>query len=231
MSEDLYRQAAGLFRLVRDLDDSLNSRPSDPFGTARAERVWTQLLQAVIAAGKALPAEPSPLADWIRELGREAKQFDELVQKHGMQAIVSRFNVPGFGRLTDSGERLLRELKPKPVDPFAFIEPPTEALHPNAAPPSTSAPPNGTQQGEGEKPKPAATTEAILPALLSASDIAARINRKRESVTSFLTRFAEKYPDCRVENPSKRKNEPGYLYRTADVWPALEKWMKGNGEG
>ena len=59
-------------------------------------------------------------------------------------------------------------------------------------------------------------------------DIAKRIGRKRESVTSFLTRFATRNPDCRIENESKRKNEPGYLYRTTDVWPALEKWLKDN---
>ncbi len=114
------------------------------------------------------------------------------------------------------------------LDQLARVPPATNTAPAAADPPSAaSAPlPTGTLQGEGGKPKPNATTEAILPALLSASDIAARIRRKRESVTSFLTRFAEKHPDCRVENPSKRRNEPGYLYRTGDVWPALEKWMK-----
>lgn len=70
-------------------------------------------------------------------------------------------------------------------------------------------------------------TDAVLPEMLSASDVAEHIDRNRSSVTSFLTRYAQKYPDCRVPIDSKRKNEPGYLYRVADVWPALEKWMKG----
>jgi hypothetical protein len=95
----------------------------------------------------------------------------------------------------------------------------------------TSAPPASKKQAEGAKSKPKATTGEILPALLSASDIATRIGRLRSSVTSFLTRFAETHPDCRVETPSKRRNEPAYLYRTADVWPALEKWMKVYGDG
>lgn len=62
----------------------------------------------------------------------------------------------------------------------------------------------------------------------AASDIAKRINRNPKSVASFLSRFAEKNPDCRVETDSKRNNEPGYLYRTSDVWPALENWLKGD---
>ena len=55
-----------------------------------------------------------------------------------------------------------------------------------------------------------------------------RINRNQKSVTSFLTRFADKNWGCRVETGSKRRSEPSYLYRTADVWPALEKWMRDN---
>jgi hypothetical protein len=73
-----------------------------------------------------------------------------------------------------------------------------------------------------------ADSNTILPVMLSASDIAVKIGRKRESVTSFLTRFAGKKPDCRVAVKSKRKNEPSWLYRTADVWPALEQWMEDN---
>jgi hypothetical protein len=94
-----------------------------------------------------------------------------------------------------------------------------------------------TQQAEqerlGEAIKPSegeversVAADIIVPALLSASDIATRIQRNPKSVTSFLTRYAVKHPDCRVENTTKRQNEPSYLYRTADVWPALEKWVK-----
>jgi hypothetical protein len=121
--------------------------------------------------------------------------------------------------LADEGERLLKEHTPKPVDPFAFVGPP---------PPSTSTPPAGARQSEGGKPR--ADTDAGFPALLSASDLAKLIKRNPKSVTSFLTRFACKYPDCRSENPTKRKNEPAYLYRTADVWPALQEWVKDGTE-
>ncbi len=125
----------------------------------------------------------------------------------------------------DVSKPLLQEIKKRIGDRFS---PKAARLAP--MPPSTSATPNGTQQGEGGKTKPNATTEAILPVLLSASDIASRIKKNPKSVTSFLSRFAERNPDCRVEIESKRKNEPGYLYRTADVWPALEKWIKDGAE-
>jgi hypothetical protein len=92
-------------------------------------------------------------------------------------------------------------------------------------------PRNETKPKEGEPSKPDAnadTTATLLPSLLSAPDIAKWIKRKRSSVTSFLTRFAREYPDCRVEVEAKKPNEPAYLYRTADVWPALKKWMESN---
>ena len=81
--------------------------------------------------------------------------------------------------------------------------------------------PTGANQSEGGAP-----TETLLPLMLSASDIAKRIKQNSKSVSSFLTRFADKNRDCRIENPTKRKNEPKYLYRTTEVWPALEKWLK-----
>ena len=86
-----------------------------------------------------------------------------------------------------------------------------------------AATPAGTGGSEGGE----ANADAILPVMLSASDIAGRIKRNSKSVTSFLTRLAVKYPDCRIEIEAKRRNEPAYLYRSADIWPALEKWMKG----
>ncbi|MFO0805091.1 MAG: hypothetical protein U0791_18450 [Gemmataceae bacterium] len=85
----------------------------------------------------------------------------------------------------------------------------------------------GLKGGDESKLK----TEAVLPVLLSASDIARHISRNPKSVTSFLTRLAVRLPDCRIENESKRKTEPKYLYRTADVWPSLENWLKDDNNG
>lgn len=56
--------------------------------------------------------------------------------------------------------------------------------------PAQSAPASEAKQDEGEKPG----ASSILPALLSASDLATRVQRNRKSVTSFLSRFAENFP-------------------------------------
>lgn len=70
--------------------------------------------------------------------------------------------------------------------------------------------------------KPAWTATALL----AAPDIARHIGRNPKTVESLLRRYAEKHPDCRMETQSKRKNEPGFLYRTAEVWPVIDNWMK-----
>ena len=57
----------------------------------------------------------------------------------------------------------------------------------------SAPPPTGAQKSEERTP-----TDSILPVLLAASDIAKRIKRNPKSVTSFLTRCAEKNRDCRV---------------------------------
>ena len=96
------------------------------------------------------------------------------------------------------------------------------------APTGTSSANPDTLPSDSNTFKAIEQTASILPVLLCASDIAKRIQQNVKSVTSFLTRFAVKKPDCRVANDSKRKNEPEYLYRTADVWPALQAWKSSN---
>jgi hypothetical protein len=80
----------------------------------------------------------------------------------------------------------------------------------------------------GEKSEGGTLADSLLPAMLSASDIAKLIKRNPKSVSTFLTRYAKKHRDCRREIPTRRQNEPGFLYRTGDVWPALEQWMREN---
>jgi hypothetical protein len=60
-------------------------------------------------------------------------------------------------------------------------------------------------------------------ALLSASDLARKLGQPVSRVESFLRRYRVKYPDCFHMNDrdDRRRNEPTYLYRTADVLPAL----------
>jgi hypothetical protein len=64
------------------------------------------------------------------------------------------------------------------------------------------------------------------PALLSAADLASLTGQSVDKVDSFLRRYRENYPDCYVQNESKRKTDPKYLYRTADVLPALQARAK-----
>lgn len=63
-----------------------------------------------------------------------------------------------------------------------------------------------------------------LPQLLSAGELAKRLECGRKSMESFLTRHANKHPDCRTEVDTRRRNEPAYLYRVESVWPALVQW-------
>jgi hypothetical protein len=64
------------------------------------------------------------------------------------------------------------------------------------------------------------------PVLLSAADLAKLTGLSVDQVDSFLRRYRENYPDCYVRNESKRKTDPKYLYRTADVLPALQARAK-----
>jgi hypothetical protein len=78
----------------------------------------------------------------------------------------------------------------------------------------------------------AASAPGELPPLLSAGDLARVLQQPVARVESFLRRHRVTYPDCctEVEEGGRRKNEPRYLYRTADVWPVLQqqlsKWRR-----
>jgi hypothetical protein len=84
----------------------------------------------------------------------------------------------------------------------------------------------GTERSEGVSLS--CDDSSIVPCYLSATDIAKLLGRKRESVTTFLRRYAEQHPDCRTIVENRRKNEPAHLYRTVDVWPALKAWCEKN---
>jgi hypothetical protein len=60
--------------------------------------------------------------------------------------------------------------------------------------------------------------------LFSAPDLARQLGLPIPRVESCLRRYRDKYPDCYVQIPEddRRRNEPKYLYRRAEVWPALQ---------
>jgi hypothetical protein len=63
---------------------------------------------------------------------------------------------------------------------------------------------------------------AWWPELLSAGDIADRLKLSRDAVDACLRRYRRAYPDCATETEEgRRRNEPRYLYRVADVLPHL----------
>lgn len=69
--------------------------------------------------------------------------------------------------------------------------------------------------------------EVRLPKMASAGDLFHHLRQNglaevtKAAVNTFLSRYREKHPYCREEYPNRLKGEPQYIYRTADVWPAL----------
>jgi hypothetical protein len=61
--------------------------------------------------------------------------------------------------------------------------------------------------------------------LQSSKDLARKLGPsvKLAAVESFLRRYRAKFPDCAMPTDSPRRNEPRFLYRVADVLPALKE--------
>jgi hypothetical protein len=66
---------------------------------------------------------------------------------------------------------------------------------------------------------------STVPPLLSAADLANQLGQPIPRVESFLRRFREDSPDCAIEIDNPRPREPRYLYRTKEVWPALQQQL------
>jgi hypothetical protein len=97
------------------------------------------------------------------------------------------------------------------------VAPPDAERQPAARSEAPAADDDGREQTEAPPPP-----EAVLPEMLSASDLAGRLSQPPGRVESYLRKYRREHADCyvRVDNP--RRNEPSYLYRTAVVWPALQ---------
>jgi hypothetical protein len=97
---------------------------------------------------------------------------------------------------------------------------------PPAAGPSPSSP-LSTLQADASDEAPA----SLLAELLSAAQLATRLDQPPNRVELFLRRYRTKYPDCCIDlreqdAGARRKNQPAILYRYGDVWPALQEQMK-----
>jgi hypothetical protein len=73
--------------------------------------------------------------------------------------------------------------------------------------------------------KPGAANNGTGSSPLSPKDLAGMIEESVAAVESFLRRYRAKFPDCfiTVDDDDRRRNEPKYLYRVADVLPALKE--------
>jgi hypothetical protein len=80
---------------------------------------------------------------------------------------------------------------------------------------AAAAQPNVGGAGEG--------TARGGPPFQSARDLADFVRQDGAAVESFLRRYRERFSDCFREAEGQRRNEPRYLYRVKDVWPALRE--------
>jgi hypothetical protein len=71
-----------------------------------------------------------------------------------------------------------------------------------------------------------ASPRTFLATFLSAPDLARFFDLPKDAVEAFLRRHRDKFPDCSIENEAPRKNDPKYLYRTADVELPLKEHFK-----
>lgn len=62
------------------------------------------------------------------------------------------------------------------------------------------------------------------PILACVADLARCLGQPTGGVETFLRRYRKEHPDCFREVDNPRKNEARYVYRTSDVWPALQEW-------
>jgi hypothetical protein len=69
---------------------------------------------------------------------------------------------------------------------------------------------------------------ALEPQFLSALDLAARLGRPVTSIAKALERLRKKLPDCFIENGTRRKSDPTYLYRVSEVLPHLRERYGGS---
>jgi hypothetical protein len=169
-----------------------------------------------LAAAKAVTASlPAHLgAEWLKRLDRLQARHEELVrdvyQVHGnatlegvrrhVDADLESDHIEGAERARRDWIVLARMLTAK----------------------QRQADAEGSQQDQNPRPDKLVPVATLVPALLSASDLAERLGLTKNAVEVFLRRYRADYPDCATENEGRRRNEPHYLYRVADVLPNLK---------
>jgi hypothetical protein len=131
----------------------------------------------------------------------------------------------------------LRQKWDQRTDTEAIRGAPTPGTLPPAPPPALAGADQrgGTPAGVPPAPSPAAPlvagAEEEVPqsTLLSAPDLAQLLSQTVPRVESFLRRYRKAHPDCfvTVDEDDRRRNQAKYLYRTAEVLPALRAGRTG----
>ena len=121
-SAGLSDRAAQILQLVGELADAIraNEHSSGDETLQRVASAWKSLLPAIVEVGESLPADPDPVADWIREVGRVSKWFDDAVRQHCLADVLFRFNCDGFLRVEEEGRALLNDMAAN-QDAFAVV--------------------------------------------------------------------------------------------------------------
>jgi hypothetical protein len=122
-------RAAQILKLVGELADAIRAseHSSSDETLQRVASAWKSLFPAIVELGETLPAEPDPVTDWIREVGRVSKWFSDAVGQRGLSDVLFRSNCDGFLRVEEKGRALFKEIAAK-RDQFAFVNAPAFTL-------------------------------------------------------------------------------------------------------
>jgi len=88
---------------------------------------------------------------------------------------------------------------------------------------------SGSEDGKMIVKVPPTETLPYVPTVATAKDLAHLLEKPVGKVEQFLRRHREKAPDCFIEinKDDRRRNEPRYLYRVAEVLPILKQHFTG----
>ena len=100
--------------------------------------------------------------------------------------------------------------------------------------PAQSEPAGETPEYNADSPEgstvaaPLDLTFILLMKMATAPDIARLLQLSSSRVETALRRFREDHPECCEPVGNPRKNEPQYIYRTAEIRPVLERLLGGD---
>jgi hypothetical protein len=158
-------------------------------------------------------AQPSDL--------RTLRDAYSLVSNLGLTGMPEEPAGPAWSLTNEQEMVALRNLRMRCLALVPREEPAGEETTPSE-PVGEETTPSDVVAADGQQQLSAETPE-VPPALLAAADLARKLGQPVQRVETFLRRFRVTHPDCFEGVENHRRNEPRILYRTADVWPALQR--------